>query len=161
MWAESVEERALVEELSRGMVAKIAPEEVDLFDELMQEYFENPEPPDPTATASEEKLGFGLGGVLVAVTPAAAAVVGKVLEYLVKEIIKTVNEEAPKIVMERLKVLFFPKEKDGGALPLTTDQLKQIHDLAYEQALVFGVAVNQAQVMAKAMVGSLALAPGN
>jgi len=42
MWTETTEGRKFIQEISRGIVGEVAPEEMDMFDELVMEYFQDP-----------------------------------------------------------------------------------------------------------------------
>ena len=163
MWAETAEGRKFVEEVSKNIVTQVAPEELDMFDELVEEYFQNPTPPDRSATASDDPLGFGLGETLAAVAPAAAAMVSAVLTYIVTEAIKAGQEETTAIVKQKIKALFNPDKESPGQKtdkeipPLTKEQMEQVKKLARKQAIQFGIKPEQAEKMANALIGSLAL----
>jgi len=163
MWVESAEGRKFVEEVSRNIVTQIAPEELDMFDELMEEYFQNPKPPDRSTTASDDPLGFGLGETLVAAAPVAAAMVSAVITYIVTEAIKATQEETTAVVKQKIKALFTPGKEDSDqkskkeTLPLTKEQMEQVKRLARKQAIQFGIKPEQAEKMANALIGSLAL----
>ncbi len=49
MWTETTEGRKFIQEISRGIVGEVAPEEMDMFDELVMEYFQDPTPPNLSA----------------------------------------------------------------------------------------------------------------
>jgi hypothetical protein len=169
MWTETTEGRAVIKEISKGVVTQIAPEELDLFDELAQEYFEDPTPPDLSSPARDDALGFGLAETVVAVTPTAMAMVTAVLGYLLTEAIKVTQQEGATAIKAKIKALFNPEEdanqaegsttkKDKDFPPLTKEQLEQVNKLARRQAMVFGLDAEQAKLMANALIGSLALA---
>ena len=155
MWTETTEGREFIKEISLDVVTQVAPEELDLFDELVQEYFEDPSPPDLSATVSDDPLGFGLAETLVAVTPAATALVSVVLSYLLTEVIKATQEEGAAVLKRKIKKLFNPDSQEAS--PLTQPQLEQIKKLARKQAIQFGLNSKQAEQMAAALIGSLAL----
>lgn len=155
MWTEATEERQLITDLSKQMVTQVAPEELDLFDELIEEYFDDPSPPDLSESDDDDALGFGLSGVVVAVTPAAAAAASSVLGYILSEVLKSAQEESAAVLANKVRKLFNPKDK---AEALTTEQLRQVRRLALSQAKIFGMEAGQARSMADALVGSLALA---
>jgi hypothetical protein len=154
MWTETSEGRALIADLSKSIVIKVAPEELDLFDELMGEYFEDPAPPDLSISDDDEALGFGTGEALVVVTPAVAAAVSGVATYILKEVLKTVQQESASILTRRVKNFFNPREKPDE---LTKAQMAQVRNLVLEQALAFGMDADQAQGLSNAVIGSLFL----
>lgn len=155
MWTETVEGRKYVESVSKQIVADVAPEELDLFDELLVEYFDNPTPPEEVQ-AGETPLGFGLSATLVAVTPAAAAMVSSVLTYILTEVIKSFQKETAEVVKKKIKEIFNPE--DNSPSPLTKAQLEQINKIARKQAREFGMDADQARRMSNALIGSLTLA---
>lgn len=165
MWTDTPDGRKLIQELSKNIVVEIAPEEMDLFDELVAEYFHDPTPPDLTAKPKDDPLGFGLGEVLIAVTPAATAMVNAVLNHLFTESVNAAKEESADIVKIKIKKLFHPERKDEKPAtkddkevrPLNKEQLEQVKKLARKQAIKFGIHSDKAEKMANALVGSLAL----
>jgi hypothetical protein len=166
MWTDTPEGRKLIQELSKDIVVEVAPEEMDLFDELVKEYFHDPTPPDVSAKPKDVPLGFGLGEVLIAVTPAATAMVNEVLKYVMSESINTAKEESAEAVKKQVKKLFIQekehekpaKKEDGEVRPLNKEQLEQVKKLARKQAIKFGISEDKAEKMANALIGSLVLA---
>jgi len=166
MWTQTPEGRKLIQEISKGIVIEVAPEEMDLFDELVMEYFQDPTPPDLSAKPKDDPLGFGLGEVLVAATPAVAAMVNAVLNHLMTESLNAAKEESAEVVKKNIKMLFNPQKKDEKPAkkddkevrPLNKEQLEQVKKLAWKQAIKFGIGSEKAEKMANALIGSLALA---
>lgn len=166
MWTETAEGRKYIQEISKSIVIQIAPEEMDLFENLVAEYFQDPTPPDLSPSSKDEPLSFGLGETLVAVAPAAAAMVSAVLKYLMNELVKTTQEESAEAIKKKIKALFNPEAKDKGRAkkerqdlpPLTKEQMEQVKKLACKEAIVFGIAPSKADKMANALIGALALA---
>ena len=166
MWTETDEGRKFIQEVAKSMVVQIAPEELDLFDELVEEYLQDPTPPDVSSAPPDDPLGFGLAETVVAVTPAAMAVVNIVLNHLMTESVKAAQEESSEVIKKKIKALFNPKkigdEPAGKAEtelpPLSKEQMEQVRKLARKQAIAFGIAPAKASKMVDALVGSLALA---
>jgi hypothetical protein len=73
------DERALVKEIAEKVVADAAPEELVLFEETAQEYFEDPKRV-LHARGSDEAVGFGLDVAML--TPYVLAAVGPVVTFL-------------------------------------------------------------------------------
>ena len=158
MWTESSEGHKLIKELAKDIVVEVAPEEMDLFDELVMDYFEDPTPPDQTRSEKDDPLGFGIEETLIAVTPAATAVANIVVNYLLTELIKVIDSERTEVVKAKLKALFGSKSKDKAKpTPLTKEQLEIVRKLALTQAIKFGIGPEKAERMADALIGSLAL----
>ena len=158
MWTESSEGHKLIQELSKRIVVEVAPEELDLFDELVTEYFEDPTPPKESEPPKDDPLGFGIEETLIAVTPAATAVANIIINYLLAEVIKITESEQAENVKRKIKALFRSENKDkDGPAPLTKEQLQIVRKLARKQAIKFGIGPEKADRMADALVGSLAL----
>jgi len=163
MWSETAEGRKVIQGISRDIVDQFAPEELELFDDLVQEYFQDPRPPDSSSEPKDDPLGFGLSETLIAVTPAAMAMVSGVLNYLTTDIVKVAQEEITEAVKEKIKALFnSSKENSDQKLkneipPLTIEQLEQVKKLARKQAIQFGIKPEQAEKMSNALIGLLAL----
>lgn len=149
-WTETPEGRAFIKEMARGTVSEIAPEEMDLFDEMAEDYFADPAP-QPSEGASDDALGFGLEAALVAVTPAATAMASAVIGFLVSEVVDTTTDRAIEMVLRRI----FKKDKKDKTLALSAVQLARIKTLAVQQAVAHGMDAPEAERMASTMVGSL------
>ena len=142
----------LISDYSRQVVHEVASEEDELFDELVKEYFQDPNPPAQLSEAGDDPLGSGLSELLIAATPAAVAMVSTVLTYLLTEIIKTTHEDTVETLKQKLKQLFQP---DRTPLPLTKEQLEYVRNSALKQGYTFGLESAEAQKMADALVGIL------
>lgn len=159
MWTETDEGREYIREISQDIVAELAPEELEFFDELIEEYFIDPTPPDLSDSEGDEQLGFGAGVVLATATPAAAAMASAVLTFILTEITKAVQKESTEVIKRTIKAIFNPeKQEKEGPSPLTKEQLAQVKRLARRQAREFGMDADLARKMADALVGRLALA---
>jgi hypothetical protein len=162
MWTDTTENRAFVTELSKEIVAEVAPEELALFDQLVTDYYQNPAPPDLTHRADDDALGFGLGEVLTAASPAATAMVSAVLGFVMQQAINAFHDESSDFIRSKVKGLFKrDKDKDqpsaGDALPFTRQQLKQARELALQEATRYGMEQAEAERMADALLRRLAL----
>lgn len=184
MSSNPLEDREFVADLTKEIVAEVAPEELDIFDSLLQEYYENPQPPDASAGASDDPLGFGLGETLIAVTPAATAMVYAVTSYILEAAVSQFKDEGAEFARNMVKKLFQERRKkkktgkEPGAKepgeaaeaaekapdaavsappPLTQEQLKHAHEVAIAEARRFGMNEAQALVMADALLRGLVL----
>jgi hypothetical protein len=151
MWSDTPEGQELIQEVSKRIVAEVDPEELALFDELMESYFANPH---PLTTERDDPLGFGLGEFVSLVTPAAGAAVSAVLTYILNEVIETIQEEGARAVTERIKDWL---NSEPVTKALTAEQLKRIQEITIQQAELFDMDTTKARLMASALVGSLAL----
>jgi hypothetical protein len=157
--ASETDDRELIVAVSRDVVASIAPEESVLFRPLSVAYFEHPErlsrPPQ------DDMLGFGVGDVVVALTPVALTVVSETLVYLRAELAKTVAHDAAAALDAKVKALFrrsHPGDQRAEAVPaLSQEQLAEVRRRAIEKARVLGLSEHRANLLADAVVGSLVL----
>lgn len=161
MWTETTEGQRYVEDVSKFIVAEVAPEELDLFEELTEYYYEDRSPPDRAETAGDDSLAFGLAEVIVPVTPAALALVIAVLNYLFAETTAALEDEGEGWLKERLGQIFPSEDKDRNKTrerePYTNEQLKQIRRIARREARRFGMDSDMANKMADVLIGRLAL----
>lgn len=153
MWTETAEGQQLIGEVSRDLVTQVAPEEMEMFDDLLQDYFQYPTPPD----AGDDPLGFG-GDVLVVVTPVVTAVVGAVVTFLWNEIVKTAKEEGSAFIAEKVKAFFHPpKETQADSSGLTRAQLQHIKEIVQKGAVRRGMRAKKAEDLALLVVAKIAL----
>ncbi len=158
MWSDSSESRNLVRDYTKQLVTELAPEELPMFDELVNEYYSDPAPPDLTPKPNDDLLGFGTPEALVAVTPAAIAAVIASLNYIFTELLKITEDEAANALKRRIQVLFNEGKKlKNKVSPLTNEQLNIVKSLAVKEAIVFGIKPDQAKLFGNALIGILAL----
>lgn len=158
MWTQTPEGDQFVRDLSKQLVSQFAPEELDVFDELYNDYKEHPTPP-PVEPGRDDALGSGLEDVIVAVTPAASAMVKAVVTFVLSEVLKASQHEASGKIKDKVKAVFNPKgqEKAMQVSSLSPEQLDKVRKLAAKRAMDFGLPPDQARQMSLALVGSLAL----
>ena len=155
MWTQTPEGDQFVREVSKQLVSKFAPEELEIFDELYSDYQKHPVPPQAERGA-DDPLGSGLGEVIVAVTPAASAMATAVVSFVVSEVIKASQAEASETIKSKVKAVFNPKAPENAA-PLSPDQLEKVRKLAAKRAVDFGLSPEKAKQMSLALVGSLSI----
>lgn len=158
MFVNSTEGQVIIEDLSKRLVSKLAPEELEMFEELYAEYRANPVP--PVDTDNDDPLGFGVTEIMAAVTPAAGAAASATVSYLASEIIKSTKDESAVIIQDKIKALFNPDKKKAQAddpPPLSKESLEQIKKMAVKSARAQGLSPKRAEQMALALVGLLVL----
>jgi hypothetical protein len=153
-------ESELVTELARLALEQAAPEELVLFQDNAREYFK-----DPQAALSPERrdeaLGFGLD--LAILTPYVLAAATSVIHFLASTVGEAVGEESKPLVtgiVRRLLRRRDPASEAGGEAPpppLTADQTRQVHEIAYQRAKRLGLDEDQAKLLADSVVGGLVL----
>jgi hypothetical protein len=153
-------ENELVAELARLALEQAAPEELVLFPDNAKEYFK-----DPQAALSPERrdeaLGFGLD--LAILTPYALAVATSVIRFLASTVGEAVGQESKPLVTRIVRRLLRRPDTASEAAdeapppPLTTDQTRQIHEVAYQRAKRLGLDEDQASLLADSVGGGLVL----
>lgn len=150
MWTETAEGRKYIEKFSKTIVSEVAPDELEFFDELVAEYYEDPSP----QASKDAALGFGVGGLAV-VTPAVIAMLTTVLSYLLAEVTPEVIKRTLDDIIKREEQ---EAQKEAGAVSLTKEQLDLVMKIARREAGRHGVEATVAANLAKAVVGAIVLA---
>ena len=154
-------DRDLLEELARTILERSAPEELVIFGETAEEYFQ-----DPDAvlhpTRRDEALGFGLD--LALLTPYVLAVATPVLGFLVQTVTAAAKEEATPRIRELVRRLFNRSghrdapDAVGAPVALTTEQAREVRAVALARATDLGLPDEQARLLADSVVGGLVVA---
>lgn len=153
----------LIIDLSRNVIAEVAPEELPLFRPLGKAYLQNPEKIGEDPSSGDEMLGFGVGETVTLITPYVFPIISSVVIYLAREVGDALKEESSALVDDRVKLLFRrfrPAEEETKKLPppLSREQLRQVHTLATEKARQLNLPEEQAQMLADGITSSLAVA---
>lgn len=143
--------QSLLEDVSREVVGDIAPDELDMFDELAEEHFEDPNPPTAEVTRGGGALSFGAGELLSASTPIIIAVMGVVLEFLLDIFREMVASQGADFAHNRIRSWFLTKDKPD----LTAEQINQTRMAAKAEAVRYGLSDEQAEQMADAIMKRL------
>jgi hypothetical protein len=150
-------ENELVAELAQLALERAAPEEMVLFSETAEEYFRDPQAVlDPKRR--DEALGFGLDVAML--TPYVLAVAAPVIRFLASTVAEAVSQEAKPIVAGLVRRLLRqpdPAPDVAGQVPppLTTEQARQVRELAYQRAKSLGLDEDRAVLLADSVVGGL------
>jgi hypothetical protein len=115
MFTDSAEGRKIVAELTFEVVGEIAPEEHEIFNELLHEYYQPAKPTKTGKGGSDDPLGFGLEGVVHLMTPAVAALVTTLLNGLLAEAAKSLQEEGAAAIRNKIKTLLNPGQEKKPA----------------------------------------------
>jgi hypothetical protein len=153
-------ERSLVVEVSRDLVATLAPGEMAVFRPVSTAFYD-----DPAKLRSETgdaMLGFGPGEVVILITPVVLTVMGEVVSFLVSEVGKALPQAMSTSIDGGVRALFrkfhSPGDAPSAVHGLTHDQLARVRSIAFEKARQGGVSEHRAELLADATVGSLVLA---
>lgn len=156
MTANADAEHTLITTLSQKLVEQVAPEELDLFDELLDDYFQNPNPPTPGHATPEAPLGSGLSSIMVAVTPAAAAISTATVRFIEKTL-QTGQSADPASVSRELQARLGLQEKKTPLL--NPAQLAELRQVTLTTATQYGMNTVQAEQLTNAILVSLVLGP--
>jgi hypothetical protein len=134
-----------------------------LFRSLSEAYFKDPDEVLAGRPPKDDILGFGGGDAVPFLTPMALAVMTEVLQYVGERVIKTAKEEGAELASDAVKRLFkkFQAEEQGSPKRpprLPQEHMIQIHQIVLEKARQLRLSEAQSDVLAKAVVGSLATA---
>jgi hypothetical protein len=143
MFKHNPEERDYLLEIARFIIENVAPEELALFSELVEEYFADPTPPEPLARDANDPLAAGLDEFLAAATPAALAMVTTALNYIQTSADGPVGERSvatPNFIREVLH---------------SQEQRVEVHRRTYETAIAYLMPPDTAQQMASTLVTAL------
>jgi hypothetical protein len=158
----SVADRQLITDLSRDLVAAVAPQEMPVFRPVSTAYFDDPERLTRGARGRDDMLGFGVGEVSVFLTPVALAVMTEVVAYLKGELARLLAHEASASVEDLVKALFRrfrPPDAESRRIPgLNREQLTEVRRIAFKKAREMHIGEERAGLLADATVGSLVLA---
>ena len=149
------DERELATDLARQALARTAPEELLVFDDVADEYFVDPDQA-LVADSRDEAVGFGLD--LAMLTPALLAVAVAAVRA-VAGIVSTAATQEGIPVARRIMRRMFGLEKGEATSPpsvqLTTEELKAVRRSALDRGVALGLAPDQAGLLADAIVGGL------
>ena len=152
----------LVGDISYDLISEIAPQERPLFRAVSQTYFKDPKRAVAPKNASDDMLGFGVGEVVVLLTPYLLSTTTEVIKFLTEEVKKAVNEESAGLIGEKVKSLFkkyrHPDETKNKIPPLSAAQLAQVQGIAMKEARRLRLSEKNTKLLANAIVGSLAIA---
>ncbi|GAC1371604.1 MAG: hypothetical protein NVS2B12_24520 [Ktedonobacteraceae bacterium] len=153
----------LVADLTRDIVAQTAPQELPLFRTVSAAYFKNPDHVLKGQSGKDDMLGFGVAETVIMLTPSILAIMTQVVNFVMAEVQKSVATNSADVINDLVSKMFKkfrPAEKaDQGSPPaLTTEQLKRVRDIAYQEAHKLALPEAQADILADSIVGSLVVA---
>ena len=143
-------------DLAKDAVAAASPGELDLFDEVADEYWADPKAAVAT-DRRDQRLGFGIDLALLA--PYAIAIAVAVVQYLFGILTDAFAGEAKSVVAAKLRAVL--KRTSDPAVPqLTPAQFAQVRSVALDAAGRLGLATDTARLLTDAIVGGLVQTPG-
>jgi hypothetical protein len=161
MWINTPEGKQVVTELSKELVAEVAPEELELVDELLDDYYANP----AVHETKDDPLGFG-SEILAAATPVIAMALQTLFNFILNEVWVSAQKESAVLIAEKMKTLFHPektsspKEKKADPpldLELSPEELEKAKQLIKKEAMRGGMKPKKAEELALRIIGRIAL----
>ena len=156
--------RSIITEVSFGIINEIAPEESDFFYDISDAYYT-----DPGLLKSdksrEDPVGFGIEGVIEMMSPATIGIVTTVITYIATELFGVAKGAVTDELKIKIKSLF-NKNKDkvksdnseNKSSPiLTPEQLKKIHEKAFNEGLALNLSKEKATGLANALIASIVI----
>ncbi len=153
----------LISEVARGLITDLAPQELPLFRANSAAYFRDPEKALQSQSAKDDMLGFGAGDAVVLLTPIVLAVINDVIGYLIEEVTKAAQAESARWINDTVTAMFKKfrpagQEEKVKPMPLTSEQLAQVHQIVVKKARQLKLSDERAQTLADTVVGGLATA---
>jgi hypothetical protein len=152
-------DKTLVRELAEQIVAEVAPDEVEMFPALADVYLADPKRVLSRSCDREESLGFGVGEVELLLTPAAVYVAAAVMDHLSDAIGRGVVYSGKQVIARLTRGWRNEKPVARQAVPLTSDQLRDVRRVALEKGREAGLDDKTARAFADTVVAGLALGP--
>lgn len=146
------DERALVAEFTRQVLAAAAPEEIETFKAHEAAYLSGQ--PVTGEPGREEQLAFG-EELIVPLVPYVVAAVVKAIQVIVSAFADAAGAEAKAGVTAWLRRFLHRKE---AAAPLSPDVLRRVREAAYAVCQQMGADREDARLVADAVVGRLSTA---
>jgi hypothetical protein len=153
-------QKELVSDISRDLVATVAPQEMPLFRAQSEAYFKDPAKALKGETGKDGMLGFGAGEAASFLTPIILAVVVGTIKYITEEVKKSAATDNPKetaeIVQDMFKKFRRPETTKVEPTPtLTPEHLQEIHQKVIIQARQLKVPESRSKQLADALIRSL------
>ena len=137
-------ERQFILTLSQAIIAAIVAEELPIFQDLAEEYFEDPTPPELSQELSDDPLASGLAEFLVPATPAAVAMVSTALDYIQHAAISLGNTSDPVPTTDIIRAVIYNQ-----------DRRAEVRQQVYRAALTFHMPDSVATLMTGRLIDAL------
>ncbi len=143
----------LASRLSYEIIKEVAPDELDLFDDIKEEYLKNPDAfLDKDPKKKEKLLGFGGGIGEVFVTTTILPLIWGVVAYIGKAGVESLKKEGAKALEENIK-----EKIRGKEVHTSNEKIKEMRDYVFKNALSSGMDEQKATFYADSIIGKLTL----
>lgn len=147
------ESEELASRLSYEVIKEVAPDELDLFEDIKEEYLKNPDAfQEKNPKEKEKMLGFGggIGGVFVTTT--ILPLIWGVIAHIGKAGVESLKKEGAKALEKKIE------EKVGGKETHTSNEkIKELRDYVFKNALSQGMDEQKAGFYADSIIGKLTI----
>ena len=141
----------IVGSISRGLVSRLAPEELPLYPSLVKQSQGAKRGRRGKVSLDDQLLGFGAAEAMAMLTPVLLSFSGSFWKALVAE----AADNSAHGVVQYVKAHLLGRHEATAAPPLTPGQLQLVRTVAESEARRLDVSENQAGLFADAMVGVL------
>lgn len=143
----------LASQLSYEIIKEVEPNELDLFDDIKEEYLKNPDAfLEKDLKKKEKMLGFGGGVGEVFITMKVLPLIWGVVSYIGMEGIESIKKAIAK------KVDITVEEKIMGKKELlSNEKIMEIRDYTIKNAITIGIDKEKAGIIADSLIGRLIL----
>lgn len=149
----------LVEEIAHDLVGQVAPHELPLFRATSAAYFRRSARSLKTQGARDEMLGFGTDTAVTFLTPIVLAITNEVVEFVAASVKTSIAIDSGNLAVEQVKHMFRkyqPSHSAAQQMPLLTSaQIAQARQLAFQKARQLNLAEAQAGALADALADSM------
>ena len=148
--------RETIDEVSYNLISNLAPEEIEMFDEISEAYFSDPAFFE-MRKSNDDPVGFGIESMTDMLSPAAFSVVTTVVTYIAGEAFGAAKGALTDELKSRIKSLFNKKSEKKDVTALTPEQLKEVHDKAVSRGMELRLSEEQPNNLANALIASMVL----
>jgi hypothetical protein len=147
-----------VRELARLVVSQLAPEELPVFAVVADACLTDPDRMVSGREDVRERLGFGVGEVATLTTPFAVLAATEAVKYLTAAALDVGRGAAGRVFLRKSKGAQRKAAEETQRLELREDQVRELRRIVLEKALQLGLPEAKAELLADAIVGSIAAA---
>ena len=148
--------RETINEISYNIINDIAPEEIDMFEEISEAYFSDPAVFEKKKSG-DDPIGFGIEGIMEMFSPAVMTVVTTVVTYIATEAFGAAKGALTDELKAKIKSLFNKKAEKKDDAALTPEQLKTVHEKAVSRGISLNLSEEQANNLANALIASMVI----
>lgn len=145
----------LVVRISFEVVKDVAPDEIDLYDDIKEEFFKNPDAFLKKEKKQKEKmLGFaGVAGAEQFITLAVLPVVLNIVKYVGSAGVESIKKEGAKFVAKKIEEKFDARKESR----IPKEKIMEFRKQAFENAKAAGLDDAKAAMIADSSIGKMTL----